>query len=424
MSLSDRWVALLRSLERYTKTDMVYLAKGGFWINLGSVTVSLFSFILYLAFARFLPQEVYGNYQYLLAVSSIIGAFTLTGMNNALVRAVAKGHEGTVRASIPLQLRWGLLPLVGAWAIGAYYLAHGNPVLGFGLLLIGLFVPLNNALNSFAAWIGGRKDFRTAFFYNFFLNLLYYPALIIAAYFSPAALVLLAVNLIAQAIALYFSYRAIEKKYRPNQDIDVEAFAYGKHLSLMGVINNIAQQIDNVLIFQLLGAAPLAIYSFATAFPDRIASLVKFIPAIALPKLAVRTTEEVKATLLPRLAWGLLGSAFVAGCYMFLAPFFFKIFFPTYMSAVPYSIAYGLMIVPALAAWLFSTMLTAQGSVRALYIFNSVMSVLQIVLLGVGVWFWGLWGLIAAKILTVLLQGIVGGMLYFLHPSVDQQTTG
>jgi O-antigen/teichoic acid export membrane protein len=257
----------------------------------------------------------------------------------------------------------------------------------------------------------------TSTLYNFYANLLYYPALIIAAYFSKAALILLAVNLLAQTIALLWCFRAAEKKYRPNNDVEPEAFIYGKHLSVMSGVSTIVAQIDSVLIFHLLGAHPLAIYSFATALPDRIASLVKFIPSIALPKLSTRTPEEVKQTLGPRLLWGLLGSAVVALIYMVFAQLFFEIFFPAYLASVPYSILYALMIIPALAAWLFSAALTAQRSVRELYVFNTTISVLQLILLVAGIYLWGLWGLVIAKILTVLLQGVIGAYLYFSAPS-------
>ncbi len=411
-SLKTRFIDFLRFTERYTKTDMVYLLQGGFWMNLGSISVSLFSFALYLAFAHFLPKEVYGTYQYLLSLGAIVGALTLTGMNSALTRAVAQGNEGTVAASIPFQLTWGLLPLIASWAGGAYYLAHHNTTLGYGLFLIGIFVPLNNALNSYVAWIGGRKDFRAAFLYNLLTNVLYYPALIIAAYYSSSALILLAANLLSQGIALAIGYTRAQHKYQPNALIDREAFSYGKHLSVMGVMGTIAGQVDSILAFHMLGANPLALYSFATALPDRIASLVKFIPSIALPKLANRTPEEVRRTLPTRLSIALLGSAAVAGIYMLLAHTFFSIFFPQYIQAVPYSILYALAIIPTVGG-LFTAALTAYGSVRSLYILNTAVPILQLVLMVLGISWLGLMGLIIAKIVTYSIQFILGAILIF-----------
>jgi O-antigen/teichoic acid export membrane protein len=412
--LKSHLYRILRWSEKYTKTDMVYLAHGGFWINLGSVSVSLFSFFLYLAFARFLPQDIYGTYQYLLSLGTIVGAFTLTGMNSAITRAVARGYEGTVNASIPFQLRWGLLPLLGSCALGAYYFLHGNHTLGFGLILIGIFVPLNNALNSYGAWITGRKDFRSAFIFNLFTNLLFYPALILAAFFSKEALILLIANLLSQAVALAVGYRLAEKKYRPNTDVDPDAFSFGGHLSIMGAFGTVVSQIDNVLTFHLLGANALAIYSFATALPDRIASLVKFIPSIALPKLATRDKAELRSSLWPKVLWALSASTIIALLYMLIARAFYTLFFPAYIASVPYSMLYALIIIPMIGG-VFTSALTAHRSIRALYILNSIIPTLQLVCMIIGVLLFGLWGLIIAKIATTSLQFILGALLFFFY---------
>lgn len=410
----------LRFTERYTKTDMVYLFKSGFWINLGSLMISGFSFFLYLAFAHFLPKEVYGTYQYLLSVGVIVGAFTLTGMNSAVVRAVAKGNEGMVRRSVFTQLRWGFLPLLGACAAGAYYFSHGNSTLGWGLVLIGLFVPFNNALNTYGALPGGRKDFRRSFLFSLSSNLLYYPALIIAAFYSAPALGLLVVNLISQAIGLTLVWYLAVRAYHPNDKTDEETIPYGKHLSLMGVFGTIAGQLDQVFAFHFLGAAPLALYSFATAVPDRLANLTKFVQSAAFPKLAVQTPAQARVTIGSRLIWALLGSALMALGYALIARLFFTLFFPTYIDAVPYSIVYAFIVIPWVSG-IFIAALTAQRSIRSLYVFNGIMPVLQVVLQAAGVLVWGLWGLISARLALACIQFLLSAWLFFtddirMHP--------
>lgn len=404
----------LRFTERYTKTDMVYLFNSAFWINLGSISVSGFSFLLYLAFAHFLPKEVYGTYQYLLSLGAIVGAFTLTGMNSALSRSIARGYEGSFRTSVMLQIRWGIIPLVGSCAAGAYYLINGNSVLGWGLVLIGFFVPFNNALNTYGAFPGAKKDFRRAFLLNLFNNVLYYPALIIAAYFSTNALSILLVSLVVQTAILCILYTATLRIYKPNDKIDPETMRYGAHLSFMGLIGTIAGQLDGILAFHYLGAAPLAVYSFATGIPDRIASLTKFLQVAAFPKMAEREPAEVRRSILPKIAWIIVASGMIAGTYMLIADTFFRVFFPQYLDAIPYSIVYALIIIPW-ASGIFTTALTANKSIKSLYIFNIISPILQIVSLFVGIIYWGLWGLIIARLILATLQLVLSGILFFIH---------
>ena len=71
---------LLRKSERYFKTDMVYVARGGFWVTAGNIVSALAAFGLAVAYANLLPKESYGTYKYILSLAGIIGAFSLTGL--------------------------------------------------------------------------------------------------------------------------------------------------------------------------------------------------------------------------------------------------------------------------------------------------------------------------------------------------------
>jgi O-antigen/teichoic acid export membrane protein len=91
MMLKQKTIKILRWLQKYTRTDMVYVAKGGFWWIFGNVCVLLLSFVTMVAFSHWVPKEVFGAYQYILSTIAILSLFALPGMQSALVRAVAKG---------------------------------------------------------------------------------------------------------------------------------------------------------------------------------------------------------------------------------------------------------------------------------------------------------------------------------------------
>jgi hypothetical protein len=63
---------LLRRGERYTGTDNVYLAKGGFFLTLASFMASASSLVLAILFARLVDKSIYGTYQYLLSWGAIL----------------------------------------------------------------------------------------------------------------------------------------------------------------------------------------------------------------------------------------------------------------------------------------------------------------------------------------------------------------
>lgn len=412
-SLSDRFYGLLRWSERYTKTDMVYLAKNGFWLNAASILIALFSFVLYVAFAHFLPKEVYGTYQYLLSLAAIATTFTLTGMNSAVARAVAQGHEGSYLASIRLQMRWALIPTAGALVCAAYYALQGNGLLAIGLVLIAAATPLVTSLNTYSAFLVGKKDFKRLFFYNLVTNLVFYGSLVAAAAANPPALVLLAVNLGATTIGLYAVHRHLLCVYKPDASIGSETFAYGKHLSYMGVFTALINQLDNVLVFHYLGPVELALYSFATAIPDRAAGFLRFFSIASLPKFVERPDTDIRATIGPKLLRLAALALVSAAAYCFAAPLFFHVFFPQYADSIPYSAFYALSMVSTVGN-VALTALTAKQRTRDLYIFNIVTPLIQLALQVYGILAYGLWGIIVAKTASAFVAtGIAAALLVY-----------
>jgi len=62
MDIKSKIYQYLRWSERYTKTGMVYVAEGGFWLILGQI-VSVFSTLLLpIIFANLLPKESFKQY--------------------------------------------------------------------------------------------------------------------------------------------------------------------------------------------------------------------------------------------------------------------------------------------------------------------------------------------------------------------------
>lgn len=411
-SLKNRLYRLLRWSERYTKTDMVYLLRSGFWLQSTSVFIALASFLLYIVFGRFLPKEVYGNYQYLLALGATANAFTMTGMNGAVIRAVARGYEGTFLASMRTQFLWGIIPLAGCWALGGYYLTAHNATLGWGLVLIGIFTPLTTTLNTFGAYLNAKKDFKRSFYYYAFLiNAPYYIAVALIAVSVQAALALLAANLISQGVGYWVAYRRTVAVYKPKGEVDPDATRYGTHLTIINFLGVLIGQLDNILVFHYLGAVDLALYSFATAVPSRL-GIFKNITIAAFPKYAEKSRDDARTNIIYKTMLGLSGLLIIAVIYDLLAYPFFSIFFPRYLDAVPYSQVYVFVILATFGS-LFTTLLTAQGHVRRLYAYNIIAPLITIACEFFGVIQWGLWGLIYAVLLSNLVNSLFSAALAF-----------
>lgn len=414
--LRKRFSSVFRATERYAGTDLKYLAESGFWMNISSVAISLFSLGLYIVFANFLSRDTYGIYQYFLSASAIIGTLTLTGMNSAVTRAVASGKDGTLVRAVKFQLQAGVLPFAVGLAGSVYYVVAGNLAFASAFFLIGLLMPLANAFNTYSAYLLGKKSFARMTLYTLLQYAPYYGLLALTAFVFPDAIALLFVNLVATALASFLIYTRIVKKDQPQEPADADSLRYGTHLSVMNAFPSVAAQLDAIMAFQFLGPAGLAVYAFSTAIPDRLGSLFKFFPVAALPKFAERTDDEIRRSIAPKLLkLGALAIVF-AGVYALIVPFFFRVFFPAYMDAVPYSQLYSLALV-LIVANVASAALTAKARTKALYAANVITTVLGLVIQFAGIALFGLIGLVIAKVASAFLASLVFTLILLRKPT-------
>ena len=67
MKIKEKIFNLLHWSQKYTGTDMVYLATGGFWLISGQIFYSATAFLLSIAFANLWSKETYGIYTYIIS---------------------------------------------------------------------------------------------------------------------------------------------------------------------------------------------------------------------------------------------------------------------------------------------------------------------------------------------------------------------
>ncbi len=409
----DKLVRFLRATEKYTKTDMVYLASGGFWSVVGQVSASVIALALAVVIARYVPKDAYGSYKYVLAVVSILGTFSLSGIGTAVFQSIARGYRSALDDGFRANLRWSLFVFLGALGGGAYYLFHGNYVFGVGILLGGCITPLLSGFNLYSAAYTGEKDFRSAAWYGGFVtNIVPALALGAVAYFAPKPLFLIAAYFVGNAVAAAFAYYRARQKF-PDQEKrhDPGMLTYGKHLSVMGILNGISGNIDQVLLFHFVGPVQLAIYNFATAIPDQTKGPIKMLSTMIQARFVSRPVEEIEAGMGNKMLLLLVSAALFVIVYTLTAPFIFKLLFPNYVDSVFFSQIYafsllGLFATPA------GSLFVAKKMVREQYVATILFSIAQIFALSVGVIFWGLLGLVISRVMMRMFSGALTLYLY------------
>ncbi len=397
MDSQSRFYRFLRWSEKYTKTDMVYLSRGGFWLVLEQVSGSFFALLLAVAFGHLASQDAYGNYKYVLSLAAIFGAFSLTGLSTAITRAVARDYEGSLKQGLRLSLRWSGGVILLSLATALYYLfVAKNAFLGIALLLVAFFLPFTNSFSLFNAFLLGKKQFARSSIYNIIGSFLSAAALIIVLFFTNRAILFVLTYFLTAALVSIAFYLLAKKQVR-NDATDPKTFTYGTHLSIMTFVATLADRIDSIVVFTLLGPASLAVYAYAIAIPEQIKTLAKNAASLSLPKFAARPIGEIRASLWRRLSILTLGITIVSVLYIFAAPYLFKVLFPVYTSAVSYSQWYAPIIILTGITAILTSVLQAHQKTRALYLITNIGSLVLIVSVGPLVYFYGVAGAIAAQ---------------------------
>ena len=366
--LKSRIYDFLRWSQKYTGTDNVYLAKGGFWLTLGQIISAGASFLLAVAFANLLDPVTYGNYKYIISMVGILGIFSLSGIGTAITQAVARGLEGSFYTGFKIKLKWSLLGSLIAIGGAIYYWLRGNDILPIPLLISAIFLPLMQASQVYGSFLTGKKLFSARVKYSSFSQIISVAAIIATLLLTKNLFWLIAIYLISHTILNFFFYWFTQKRFRPNKKDDPKTLSYGKHLSLMGIVTIIAGYIDKILLFTLIGSAQLAIYSFSIVVPEQIGSIIKKIRVLALPKLAVRENKDIRKTIKVR-AWKLaIFTAVMVIIYIALAPYIYKMFFPKYLDSILYSQIFAISLIVAMPAYLLGIVFEAKAKKRELYI--------------------------------------------------------
>ncbi|PLX21777.1 hypothetical protein C0584_01590 [Candidatus Parcubacteria bacterium] len=404
-------IVFLKWTEKWTNTDMVYLANGGFWLTIEKFFSVSSSFLIAIVFANYLSPEIYGTYRYSLSVITILMISTLSGIDTSVTRTVAQGNEMVVKKAITEKAKWGVLGSIISLFLSFYYFTQNDITLSVIFLISVVFVPFLNNLDLWAAYLFGKKNFQTIAKYKIFGNFLNFFPLLIATVFTKNIYIILSTFLVFGVLSKIILIRLTLKNFPPNKNKDESFIKYGKHLSLMGVLSTISFNIDKILIFNLLGPVQLAIYSFATRPISEITSFLGNFSNIFLPKLSQRKMDDLKKTLLVKSLKFSIVLIPIIVLYYLSSPLIFRILFHQYEDAVIYSqlFAISLIFFPKV---LFGQALIAHAETKKLYFLQTLVPVFRISALFFLTTFFGLMGTILSFILTDIFHIAVLIIIY------------
>jgi len=279
-----------------------------------------------------------------------------------------------------------------------------------------LTLPIANGTRLYGAYLLGKKDFKRSSLYGMVSNLVPAILLVLALIFTKNIWVIIAVYFLSLAILSSIFFKRVLRVYniRERNKADSSLFSYGGHLSFMDILGRVAGSLDKILIFHYLGAAPLAIFSFAIAPVEQLQGGKKILSTLVLPKLSERPFQNLQRSV-PKKALVLVVYALIlALVWVIAAPYFYKFFYPQYLDSIPYSQIYSLTLL-AIGGTLFQETLVAHQKTKELYFHRTIVPIIQLFLFFIIIPFYGILGLITVHVIIRTLSGLVAFYL-IKHP--------
>jgi O-antigen/teichoic acid export membrane protein len=395
-----KWLA--RSPEAIANTKKI--VKDSSYIVSGRIISFLASFAAVTCLGYFVPREVVGSYNYIIAVLGIVSLSTLPGLNNALVRSVGRGLDGNVTPMMGERLKYGVIGSFIALCVGLVYFIKGNILIGEAFLITAPFVPLTDTFSNFAQsfWQGKKR-----FDISSIMSAIYYIGLALISIpffiFSDHLLVIITGIMIAQTLMGILTYHSIKKE---NEEKDISSIKLGKHLSVMQIFNVLSINVDRVLVWYLFGPTAVAIYSFAASPVAKAYQIIPF-GIIALPHWSGKIFTSDNKRLIAKKTLLLFILTIPATILIILsAPWLFKMFFPKY----PESIFYFQVLVASLVfspILLIKAIMTAFNQTKELYISGASGPIIKIILMTVLSLYFGMKGLVFAIFISSIFDFLI-----------------
>jgi len=380
--------------------DADYWLTNGFWLITRRVISMVFTFALAIAFANLLSKETYGTYKYVLSIFGIVASFTLSGMNTAVDQSIARGFDSALRDGYRIKKRWNMIASLVAVGLALYYFQAGNLSFAGAYLLFAIVFPLWDASLLFDEYLRAKENFKKSALYDMVQHIGVSTALLVALFILPrTAVVFVAVWLIVQAGFSVYFYRKVSRTIPEDTPRDAGTLRYAGHLSVMGIVGTVANQLENILLFRMLGPASLAVYTFAAAIPEQMKGVLANIGTMAFPRFAKRTLEESRSSLVRKTPILFCIGAVAVGAYVFIAPWLYETFFPAYTDAVLYSQLFSLSLLNMTIAPA-AVILQAHKKTEEQYVSNILWPIVRIVVVTVGVIGWGILGAVIARIIS------------------------
>ena len=280
---------------------------------------------------------VAGGYAYVMALVGIGMIAGMPGLQNAIAGAAARNEKEGCRAALRASF---LSSLAGSalLALSAALPVETGPDARTAILIAAACLPFYGASQWYYGWRIGKEDIRGATRLWAAGTAGTVAAQAAALLWAPSVSALTAASLLPHIlIEGWASKKLYDRLPKRNSGEKASPMRFGVAITAADALASLAFYADTLVMTWHGNMAAVATYAFAKLIPENAKEAVKNAGLASFNAMATATPEELVARF-PKFSMNVIWCLFGGVCaYMLAAPGIFRIFFPKYMEAVPYS---------------------------------------------------------------------------------------
>lgn len=394
MKIKETFSKILQTTEKYTGLDNTYFLKNSLFSfiqqSIGLVSGLAISYM----FGHYASKSLFGQYNFILSFISLLTIFTLQGLDNALITAVAKGFDGSFQQAVKLKIRCSILAIPIFIGLAIYYLLTKQTNISISLLVASFFFPFLFSFNLFSAFLTAKRKFKTLALFLSLSSILTATAVSLSIFFTESLLIIIIAYIIGILIPSFYAYK-YSFRFVKNNRHDPKLFSYSLFLSSVSILPWTSGYLGQILLGALLGFESLATYSAASRFPLNVHKNIFVFYKPVTAKLASQNNKEHLETLTKHwwklLLWGFILCAFLWLILPFLVNFLFT---NTYADSIKYARYLSLGLIPLPLTWVISDILLYQQKKKAQITLFTIPPIIKLILFIILIPFYGINGLV------------------------------
>jgi len=402
------------------KLDVAYFAKGGFFTTLQQIIGVTSGLTVSYLFGHFISKELFGEYNLVLSIISMITFLSLPGIDTALTRSVGQGYDTSLLKSTRLKMYFAFLaiPVLLGFSI-FYFLIKQNTGIAIALAIASFFYPLLNTFTLYRSFLVAKHKFGLLALLSSFSSLSFLAAITVAIFFSPTTYGLILGYLVGIVFPSFVSFLLVQRFVKKSKKKDVGLSSYGAFLTVISILPWISGNLGNVLLGNMLGVEALAVFSVASRFLTAVQKNFAVFYKPATAKLATQSPKEHIETLKHH-SWKfiLLGIGLCVTLWI-ATPFLISFFFTkNYHEAISYGRLLSFALIPLPLTFAITDIIIYQKQKQPQIVMSTIPQIIRIILYFILIPLWKINGLVA----IIIIDRIIGLLfpLFFVWQSAKK----